>query len=445
MKPSWVGPSERIVSASDLPAQPPTPRIKVLHVITKFWAGAGGNTLVSALGMDPGVFDVWVAGCEGGPLWERAEAAGVKTVRLRHFTEVISPVRDLHVLFQLIGLIRRERFTIVHSHSSKAGVLGRLAAWLCRTPVIVHTFHGFSFHGFMSPARRRAYLFMERFVRPITDHVFAVAPAIAREAVEERLARPGAISVVPSAVELHRIPQEPDDTVRDELGIPRDVSLVGTVGRLDFQKAPLDFVRMASLVAGSRSGVRFVMVGDGSLEDAAHEEARRLGVDITFTGFREDAVRIASAFDVFVISSLYEGLGRSLTEALASGRPVVASAVNGVPDLVQPGITGLLTSPGEPEALARSVIWMLDHPDEARRMGEQGRARVRAQFQPRIMCALLDEKYRSLLGLPAPAQVAGLVGAEEAIGKGPSRVLPATANNAGSSAFASPRTGERHG
>jgi glycosyltransferase involved in cell wall biosynthesis len=282
--------------------------------------------------------------------------------------------------------------------------------------VIVHTFHGFSFHGFMSPARRRAYLSMERFVRPMTDHVFAVAPAIAREAVEQRLAKPGAISVVPSSVELDRIPQQPDGTVRDELGIPRDVQLVGTVGRLDFQKAPLDFVRMASLVAASRPGVRFVMVGDGSLEDAARAEAGRQGVDITFTGFREDAARIASAFDVFVVSSLYEGLGRSLTEALASGRPVVASAVNGVPDLVRPGTTGLLTPPADPEALARSVIWMLDHPREARRMGEQGRAMVRAQFQPRIMCALLDEAYRSLLGLPMPAPAAVLAGTQDAIG-----------------------------
>jgi glycosyltransferase involved in cell wall biosynthesis len=284
---------------------------------------------------------------------------------------------------------------------------------------------------------------MERFVRPMTDHVFAVAPAIAREAVQQRLARPGAISVVPSAVELDRIPQRSDDTVRRDLGIDRDAPLVGTVGRLDFQKAPLDFVRMASLVAAARPGVRFLMVGDGSLEDATREEARRLGVEIMFTGFREDAARIASVLDVFVISSLYEGLGRSLTEALASGRPVVASAVNGVPDLVQPGTTGLLTPPRDPEALARSVIWMLDHPDEARRMGEQGRARVRALFQPRIMCALLEGTYRSLLGLPAPAPAVDPVGAGDATGNGPSRV-PAIRHDADTVALVSRLPSERH-
>jgi glycosyltransferase involved in cell wall biosynthesis len=383
-------------------------RVKILHVITKFWAGAGGNTLLSAVGMDPTVFEVWVAGCEGGPLWSRAEAAGVRTVQLKRFTEVISPIRDVFVLVQLIRLIRRERFTIVHSHSSKGGVLGRLAAWLCRTPVIVHTFHGFSFHDFMSPLRRGAYLLMERSVRPMTDHVFAVAPAIAREAVEKHLARPEAVSVVPSAVELDRIPFGPDPTVRDELGIRPGEPIVGTVGRLDFQKAPLDFVRMAASVSAARPGARFVMVGDGSLEDAARAEARRLGVEILFTGFREDAARIACSFDVFVISSLYEGLGRSLTEALASGRPVVASAVNGVPDLVRPRETGLLAPPAEPQTLARAVIWMLDHPQEARSMGERGRAEVRSRFQPRIMCELLEQVYRALVGLPASERESGV-------------------------------------
>ena len=278
--------------------------------------------------------------------------------------------------------------------------MGRLAAWLGMTPVIVHTFHGFSFHDYMSAKRRAVYLFFERLARPPTDEIFAVAPQIAREAVERRLARPGQISVVPSAVELGTIPAETDATVRIELDVPPGAPLVGTVGRIDFQKSPLDFVRMAAIVSKTRPDARFVMVGDGHLEAKARAEAARLGAPVLFTGFRPDAARIASAFYVFVVSSLYEGLGRSLTEALASGRPVVATAVNGVPDLVEPGATGLLVPPQDPKALADSVLWMLEHPDEAKQMGEQGRARVRAIFVPEQMCALLDASYRRLLGVP---------------------------------------------
>jgi glycosyltransferase involved in cell wall biosynthesis len=402
---TWPTEPPLVAPWSALPPRPELPRIKVLHVITRFWAGAGGNTLLSAVGMDPRRYETWVAGCPGGPLWERARRAGVGTVELRGFREVLAPT-DLHVLIQLIRLIRRERFTIVHTHSAKGGFLGRLAAWLCRTPVVVHTFHGFSVHDYMSRRRRRLYLLLDRAVRRMAHEYYAVSPRVAQQAVQYRFAPPGSVSVVPSAVEVDDIPHADGDIARarEELGIPPEVPVVGTVGRIDFAKAPLDFVRMAAEVARTHPHARFMMVGDGPLQEQAQQEARRLNVDVLFTGFRADAPRIAAAFDVFVISSLYEGLGRAVTEALASGRPVVATAVNGVPDLIAAGSTGLLAPPAEPAALAECVRWMLDHPVEARRMGRQGRERVLATFAPAVMCDRLDRAYARLLGLPVPTQ-----------------------------------------
>jgi glycosyltransferase involved in cell wall biosynthesis len=397
---AWPAAAKPVVPLGTLPPQPVRQRIKVLHLITRFVAGAGGNTLLSVMGADREHYEVWVAGGPGGPLWDRAASHGVRTVELKHLREVLAPLHDVLTLLQLVRLIRRERFTVVHTHSTKAGVLGRLAAWMCGTPVIVHTIHGFSTHEFMSRHRRWAYLVVERLIRPITDEFLAVAPQVAREAVETRLASPGRVSVVPSAVELEAIPHRAEVEVRLALGISADARIVGTVGRLDFQKAPLDFIRMAAILAAGDPDLRFVMVGDGELLDEARTEARRLGVNIVFTGFRADAPAVAACFDVFVISSLYEGLGRALTEALASGRPVVATAVNGVVDLIEPGSTGLLASPADPEGLARNVRWMLEHPEEARRMGEAGRARVRAGFAPAVMCALIEQTYARLLGLP---------------------------------------------
>jgi len=409
----WPEPPTRVARDSDLPPRPAGTRIKVLHVITKFQAGAGGNTYLSATGMDPRRYEMWVASCPGGEFWERAERAGVQAVRLPRFREYLSPFNDLIVLFQLVKLIRRERFAIVHTHSSKGGILGRLAAWVCRTPVVVHTFHGFSFHAYMSSLRRRVYLFIERLVRPMGHAFLAVAPEVAREAVEMRVARPGSITVIPSAVEVEDIPARPDPRLRQSLGIPPSIPIVGTVGRLTFQKAPLDFVRMAGIVKEARPDTRFVMVGDGPLEEDAAREAHRLGVDILFTGFRPDAPQVAALFDVFVISSLYEGLGRALTEALASGRPVVATAVNGVPNLVEHGSTGLLASPVSPESLATCVTWLLEHPESARQMGQAGRQRVLSLFHPQHMCALLEETYARLLGLPPSEFTALRTGRDE--------------------------------
>jgi glycosyltransferase involved in cell wall biosynthesis len=304
--------------------------------------------------------------------------------------------------------MRRERFTVVHTHCSKAGLIGRVAARLTGVPVVVHTFHIFAVHDGLSRARKRLYLSLDRMVRPLAHQYVAVAPRVAREAVEQRVAGAGDIVAVPSAVDLDAIPTTADPTVRVELGLSPDRPLVGTVGRIVAQKCPLDFVRMCALVHEQRPEVQFVMVGDATLETAGLEaetrrEAERLQVPVVFTGFRADAPRIAASFDVYVVPSLYEGLGRAVTEAMASGRPVVATAVNGVPDLVQPGSTGLLAEPADPTALARAVIWMLDHPEAAAKMGAQGRDRVRSFFGPDVMCAALDTLYCDLLGTPAPA------------------------------------------
>ncbi|HEU4515261.1 MAG TPA: glycosyltransferase family 4 protein [Nocardioidaceae bacterium] len=376
-------------------------------MITRFIAGSGGNTLVSATDLDPQRYESWVAAMPGGPLWEQATAAGVRAAPLAHMRERISPVHDALACFELVRLIRREKFTVVHTHCSKAGFIGRVAARIAGVPVVVHTFHILAAHEGLGRGTRLVYRILERCVRRFAHKYVAVAPRVAREAVEQKIAPPGDVVVVPSAVDLDGIPVTAAPEVRQELGVPHDAPLVGTVGRIVAQKCPLDFVRMCATIHAERPDVRFVMVGDATLESADLEsetrrEAERLGVPVIFTGFRPDAPRVAAAFDVYVVPSLYEGLGRAVTEAMASARPVVATAVNGVPDLVAPGITGLLAAPRDPEGLAAAVLWMLDNPEQASRMGVQGREMVRSHFARAVMCNALDELYCELLGLPVP-------------------------------------------
>jgi glycosyltransferase involved in cell wall biosynthesis len=412
----WIAAPPPVLELGQMPARPPRNRIKVLHVITRLEAGAGGNTLVSALGMDPQRYEVWIAAGGRGPLWQRADRAGIRTVHIPEFRREVSPARDAAALARLIRLIRTERFAIVHLHEAKAGFLGRLAAAACGTPVIVVTLHGrdpwWSTAAGAGPQVRELmphglWLFsaLERMTRPLTDAFVAVAPTVARDAIQARVAAPGRTDVAASAVDLDTIPLDRDPSIRAELGIPPHDPVVGMVGRLDPQKAPLDFIRMAARVAELRPETQFVVTGDGELEQDMRDLAQSLGVHVLFTGFRQDAPRVASAFDVFVVSSLYEGVGRSVTEAMASGRPVVATAVDGIVDVVAHGATGLLAAPGRPEGLAVRVVWLLDHPEEAARMGEQARQLVRTLFAPERMCVVLDEIYSSLLGTqPAPQE-----------------------------------------
>ncbi|MFE1438718.1 glycosyltransferase [Streptomyces sp. NPDC058739] len=395
--PGWPETLPRVVPAAELPPRPALPRVKVLHVVTRLQADAGGSALLTALGMDRDRYDVWIAGVPGGELWAAAREAGLHTVELRGFRHASTPA-DALVLWRLTRLIRRERFTVVHTHCARGGFLGRIAARLCRTPVVVHTFHGFAFHPGQSRPRRAACRFLERVTRRRTHRFLAVSPRVARQVVEERLAPPGLVRVVPSAVDLGHVPERFDPLARRMLGVPRATPLVGTVGRIEGRKAPMDFVRMAAAVTERHPDASFVMIGDGPLAGDVRRLAARLGVHITLTGHRPDAARPAAGLDVFVAGSLYEGLGRALTEAPAAARPVVATAVDGVPDLVEHGATGLLVAPTAPQDTADAVGRLLDHPQEAARMGRQGPLRVRAAFAPQSMCAAVDACYCDLLG-----------------------------------------------
>jgi glycosyltransferase involved in cell wall biosynthesis len=406
----WLAAPPPVTGLGVLPPSPAPRRLKLLHVITRFEAGAGGNTLLSAIGMDRSRYDVWIAGGAGGPLWERAAAAGLKTMQLPGFWKEVAPKDDLKILLGLTRLIRTERFDIVHVHSAKAGVLGRVAAWLCQVPVVVCTIHGRDpwwpdesdsdspLNDLMSAGRRRLFRRVERALSHITDSFVAVSPTVARDAVRAGIAAPGRITVAPSAVDTEEVPVAKHTRIRQQLGIPQHAQVVGTVGRLDVQKNPVDFVRMAALVQRAISDVRFVMVGEGELTDQTRALAADLNVPLLLTGYRSDAPLIASTFDVYVVPSLYEGVGRAVTEALASGRPVVATAVDGVVDVVTHGSTGLLVRPRDVEALAAATIWMLQHPTQAMLMGCHGRDLVRDLFSPSRMCAVLDETYREQFG-----------------------------------------------
>ncbi|MFD5632812.1 glycosyltransferase [Streptomyces sp. NPDC127077] len=364
-----------------LPPAPVLPRIKVLHVVTRFWAGAGDGTLLAAESTDPDRYEVWVAGVPGGDLWEPARAAGVRTLETPGFRHALGPA-DVLVLGRLVRLIRRERFTVVHTHSVKGGSLGRVAARLCRAPVVVHTLDGRSFHPYTARPGHPVHRGLERVTRRLAHRFPALAPRVTRAAPEEPVAPPDRGEVLPPALRLGDIPETFDPAARERLGVPRKAALVGTAGSVDTRNNPLAFVRMAAAVRAEHPDTAFVMIGDGPLAGEVRRLAADLGVEVTLTGPCPDADRLVAGLDVFVTTSLYEGPGRALTTALAAARPVVATAVNGVPDLVEHGATGLLVAPAAPGAAARAVGWILGHPREAAVMGRQGGRRVRAPFTP---------------------------------------------------------------
>ncbi len=404
-------------------------RLRVATVITRMSAGAGGVALRGALALDPDRYDVTVVaggtGLDGravsrgaplltgpdavaelplGDLLGAAYGAGLSVVRVPDLVPQIAPARDLAALRTLARLFAEGGYDVVHTHTSKAGALGRYAAARTGAAVrIVHTFHGLPFHDFQAPWRRAVYLSIERRLGRRTDAFLAVGGAVAAEAVRRGLAPPDRIRAISPAVDRigHRLAP---GLARHRLGLPLGVRLVGTVGRIDHQKAPEDWV---DAVAAAGDDVWGAWIGDGPLRDRLLARVRsRLAGRFRWLGHRTDVGQVLPAFDAFALASRYEGLPCAVVEAMQAGVPVAATAVNAVPELVVPGDTGMLAPAGQPALLGRAIGHLLDSPAEARRMAATAAVRLGDRFSPETLGAVLDQTYRGVPAGGVAAQIA---------------------------------------
>lgn len=381
-----------------------TRRLRVAQVVTRFMAGAGGVALRGALALDPDSYEIVFVTGEGDRLVRQARDAGLEVVVMPRLRSDIAPVDDRRALADLQALVRG--FDVVHTHSAKAGVLGRTAAHRARIGRIVHTFHGFPFHQFQSGLRRAAYIRIERRVGKFTDAFLAVGPAVAAEAITRGIAPPERVRTIGIGADTAApAPGAPERAeARRLLGAPPGMRVVGTVGRLTFQKAPDDFV--AALAALPREDVFGVWIGDGELRRKTERLAARHGLNgrMCFTGERGDVAALLPGLDVFAMASRYEGLPCAVVEAMTAGLPVVATAVNAVPNVVIAGETGLLVPPGRPELLATSIGYLLDNPAVAARLAATARARLGQDLTQDALGSVLAQTYRTSEGTGRPAE-----------------------------------------
>lgn len=378
------------------------PRIRVLTVITRLeLGGAQRVALHTAATLDRAAFEAGLAWGPGDALDEVAERiAGVTRYPVPSLVRPVSPVNDLRALSRLYRTIRDFRPDIVHTHSSKAGVLGRLAARRAAVPVVVHTVHGFGFTPLQSPAKRAVFFAAERVAARWTDHFVAVSQRNLDRGVELGLWRPSEASVIRAGIDLDRFRRLGDGgATRRELGIPDGVPVVTQIGNFKPQKAPLDFIRAAAAVSARLPETRFVMVGDGPLRPAAEALAAELGLAgrLIFAGWWNDVPGLLAATTVSVLSSRHEGLPCAIVESLAAGVPVVATAVDGTPEVVTPGVNGELVPPAEPDSLAAAILAILT--DESRRRSMAAAAvQGLEEFDRDRMVRRLEELYRCLCG-----------------------------------------------
>jgi glycosyltransferase involved in cell wall biosynthesis len=322
-----------------------------------------------------------------------------KVVSIPSLGREMRPLRDLVTAFLLFRVMRRERPDIVHTHKAKAGAIGRLVAFLCRVPVRIHTFHGHVLRGYFGPTKSRVYQVLERVLARLSTRLVVPAPALATELSSRfRVATSDRFEVVPLGFDL--LPFERADQLRGQLRRELKVGeqpLVGIVGRMVPVKDHATFVASASLLARRRADVRFVFVGGGELEAEvrARVAAEGLADRAHFLGWQRELAWIYADLDVVALSSINEGTPVSLIEAMASGTPVVATAVGGVPDVLRQGGRGGLVPPREPSALAAAIEEALTAP--ARQRAAEIRGQILEEFGSARLCRDLGNLYVQLL------------------------------------------------
>jgi glycosyltransferase involved in cell wall biosynthesis len=374
-------------------------QIKVLHIITKLeFGGAQGNTIYTVAHLDKNLFDAKLAAGPGGILDGKVPAAAM--IYAPRLARAINPVNDFLAFLDLLSIIRKEKPDIAHTHSSKAGILGRLAARLAGVPIIVHTFHGFGFHERQNALKKYFFICLEKLCGLFSDSLIFVSGANMDYARKYDLGAESKYALIRSGIPLKDYPAPVDRAAkRRELGVPENSVLVVSLGNLKPQKNPAHFFAAARRLAGTHKNAVFIFVGGGEDLETMRGMAKSADLEqrLFFTGWREDSAAILAAADIFALTSLWEGLPRSLVEAIKSGLPSVCYKTDGVADLLYDGTNGYLVEPGDIDTFCLRLKDLIEDPALRGKMASEAAAADLSDFDIDYMVRQQEALYVRLL------------------------------------------------
>jgi len=389
--------------------------MRILHISTRLIVGGSQeNTLLSCVGSANQGHQVALAygpiyGPEGS-LLPRAQADGrLACFEVPDLVRQVSPLRDLRCFRQLTQLIRDWKPDVVHTHSSKAGILGRAAAWRLRVPAVVHTVHGLPFHRFQSRLVHRAYVLAERFAARRCHAIVSVADSMTQQSLAEGIGRPSQYSTIRSGLDtapflnahLLRAAE------RDRLGIGANTTVIATLGRLAELKGHDDLITavLPLLRARGRDTLMLLWIGDGWWRKRLEQRLEYEGIRdrVIFTGLvpPDQVPALLAASDVVVHPSWREGLPRAVVQALLCARPVIAADIDGASEVCKAGETGWLVPVGDPLRLRAAIEQVTADPSHAARLAARGQSEVRSEFDGQAMVGRLLSLYRQLLEGPS--------------------------------------------
>ena len=382
-------------------------KAKILRIITRLNVGGPAiHTVLLTAGLNRNRFEsLLLAGIVSeaeGDMSYFASKYGIEPIIIPELAREINWKNDIVALYRLFRLIKSEKPDIIHTHTAKAGMIGRLAAILSGVTYIVHTFHGHVLHSYFGPVKTRIFTMIERLLAMFTCRIVVISPLQYRELCHQiKIAPSRKFSIIPLGFDLGQFLNAEDHSgeLRRELQISENELLVGIVGRLTAIKNHALFLISAALVLKEITNIRFVIVGDGELATKLKGLAEDLQIQdkVIFLGWSDDMPAIYADLDLVALTSLNEGTPVTLIEAMACEKAVVATAVGGVPDIVLDGETGILVPSGDEERFAAAMIELLEEPCKRRIFGERGRESVRDKYSKERLFADMAELYQDLL------------------------------------------------
>lgn len=385
-------------------------KVKILRIIARLNIGGPAiHTILLSHELDRfGYETILVKGSEGqreGNMMELAESRGVKPVVIPELGREIGFRNDLLAFYKLFKLIRQEKPDILHTHTAKAGTLGRIAARLAGVPVILHTFHGHVLTGYFGKLKSWLFILIEKILACISTKLITLSNELKEELISMGIGNKKKFEVVPLGLELKPFIENKNHTgkFKEELGLSDNVLLVGIVGRLVPIKGHKYFLETAKIIRTQNTEhgtqIKFVIVGDGELREELEGYAKKLGIsnDVIFTGFRGDLPEIYADLDIVVLTSINEGTPLSIIEAMASGKPVVATDVGGVPSFVKDGVTGFLIESGNVKSLSGAILKLLENPELRQKLGIEGQRAVFPFYDISQLSKRINLLYTSLL------------------------------------------------
>ena len=338
----------------------------------------------------------------GGALIDLVQRHGMQVKTFPSLVQPLRPLQDVMAILDLTGHLIRKPYHVVHTHNSKAGFIGRLSAKLARVPVIVHTVHGFAFHQQEPPWRQFLFRNLERLASHWCDKMIFISQPLVDWALTEKISHPRKMARIYSGIEMdrfHPVSEEEKKRLREKWGLGEHDAVIGIVSKLWEGKGHDLLIRAFKEIRKEKPQARLVIVGEGYLMESLKAMVSQLELSETviFTGFLEDVPRIIATFDVAVLPSYFEGMGRVLLEAMAMEKPVVGTRVGGIPDLIEQGLNGYLVSPGNEKELASAVLKILSDKGLAAKMGEAGQKKMTDRFSADTMVRAIEKVYSELL------------------------------------------------